>query len=204
MRAVPRPRTHPPCRPHRCAWPESAVVPSCARCTEVEAAAGERPEATRTVDEVMPYPMPSEPSTSCATKPARVMAASRSGSLSASDDASDAASARSEDAEYRVRPRAATIMEAIRSALPVGLSRENSGGKDGDSEGMTDIGLLPHSGDCLGLDLCGRKSADWNESARGVPFTVGRGHGAAAVELCGEHGSGVLEHFADVPVTSDA
>mmetsp|Transcript_8660 Transcript_8660/g.26641 ORF Transcript_8660/g.26641 Transcript_8660/m.26641 type:complete len:298 (-) Transcript_8660:613-1506(-) len=41
-----------PCR--WCARPETKVVPSCARCTEAEAVAGERPDAERTVDEVRP------------------------------------------------------------------------------------------------------------------------------------------------------
>mmetsp|Transcript_2780 Transcript_2780/g.6474 ORF Transcript_2780/g.6474 Transcript_2780/m.6474 type:complete len:368 (+) Transcript_2780:594-1697(+) len=56
----------------RCRWarPEAAVVPSCARWTEAEAMVGERPVLTRTVADVTPYPIPSEPSTSCAAKPA--------------------------------------------------------------------------------------------------------------------------------------
>eukprot|EP00962_Isochrysis_galbana_P005656 scaffold1523_cov140-Isochrysis_galbana.AAC.1 len=57
-----------PCR--WCARPDTKVVPSWARWTDDEAVAGDRPAAVSTVAEVRPYPIPSEPSTSCAAKPA--------------------------------------------------------------------------------------------------------------------------------------
>jgi hypothetical protein len=46
-------------------------------CTDAEAAAGESPMKIRTVDEVIPYPIPSEPSTSWARNPATARSASR-------------------------------------------------------------------------------------------------------------------------------
>jgi hypothetical protein len=49
--------------------PDTAVVPSSARCTEADAAAGASPAARTSEAEVAPYAMPRAPSTSWARKP---------------------------------------------------------------------------------------------------------------------------------------
>ena len=51
--------------------PEASVVPISARCTVAEAAAGLVPMASRSVVDVTPYAMPSDPSTSWAPRPTR-------------------------------------------------------------------------------------------------------------------------------------
>src|SRR5918997_5816301 len=54
-----------------CEIPETAVVPISAMCTAAEASAGATPAANNTVVEDTPYAIPRDPSTSCATTPAR-------------------------------------------------------------------------------------------------------------------------------------
>ncbi|GIF95171.1 hypothetical protein Cci01nite_02650 [Catellatospora citrea] len=56
--------------------PEARVVPTSARCTEAEAAAGEMPAMRSRVLEVTPYAMPKDPSTSWAASPTNAMTSS--------------------------------------------------------------------------------------------------------------------------------
>ncbi len=53
----------------QCAAPETSVVPISEKCTAADAAAGATPTASSIVEEVTPYAIPSEPSTSCAMSP---------------------------------------------------------------------------------------------------------------------------------------
>ncbi len=57
--------------------PETSVVPSSEKWIAAEAATGAIPAATSSVADVTPYPMPSEPSTSCATRPTMASRTSR-------------------------------------------------------------------------------------------------------------------------------
>src|SRR3954447_6684649 len=54
-----------------CEIPETAVVPISAMCTAADASAGATPAANNTVVEETPYAIPNDPSTNCATAPAR-------------------------------------------------------------------------------------------------------------------------------------
>ena len=72
-----RPTTRQSTLPKRqCETPAASVVPISARCTEADAAAGATPANRSSVEEVSPYAMPSEPSTSCAASPTRARTSS--------------------------------------------------------------------------------------------------------------------------------
>lgn len=60
----------------QCDAPDTIVVPTSERCTAAEAAAGAIPAVSSSDDDVTPYAMPSEPSTSCANRPTTARAMS--------------------------------------------------------------------------------------------------------------------------------
>ena len=55
----------------QCETPEARVVPISAAWTAADATAADAPRVSRRVELVKPKPIPSEPSTNCATEPAR-------------------------------------------------------------------------------------------------------------------------------------